>query len=474
MVFSSFEFILLFLPLVVCGFWLARQYFGDLTARLFLIAASSVFFGFFKPSNVIFIVVSGAFNFVVAKKIQEGTERYKSHWLVFGLCLNLLFLAAFKYLDFFTSLINQTLGAHLPMPGVPLLLGVSFFTIAQALLLVDCFQKSDRVGTIVEHFGFVLFFPYLISGPIERSANVRKQLEKQVRFSDVSNLVALGVFLFSIGLTKKLVFGDSFAGVSDAGYANLGRLSFIESWLASSAYLLHLYFDFSGYSDMAVGCALMLGVQIQQNFKSPLKSTSITDFWRRWHISLSNAITNYLFTPIVKRFSKVTLTASCIATVIAMTIAGLWHGPSLNYVLFGLMHGLALGLNQIWRKKTKSFKLPVAGALILTLVFVNLSFVVFRADSLNAALQMLSAMFGFNGFGFDLSVLAAQLKIGWGFFFKPLFVGLLIVCFGISSFDLAKRFELTRLSAVGCTLLLFYGLILLNSTVAKNFVYFGF
>jgi alginate O-acetyltransferase complex protein AlgI len=474
MAFSTLSFTLVFLPLVICGFWLLRQWEQGPWARVWLIAASAVFFGFHQPSNLILIALSAIFNFCVARRLTVTSGLVARRWLWIGLVANFAFLAAFKYLDFFSATFNQVVGTHLNPPGLPLLLGVSFFTIAQAVLLVDCYQKSDRVDKLLDHLSFVLFFPYLISGPIERFANMGKQLRAEAKLGEASGKIALGLFLFSIGLVKKLVFGDAFSAISDAGYAGISSLSVIEAWISSAAYFLHLYFDFSGYSDMALGCALMLGIEVQQNFRAPLKSTSVSDFWRRWHISLSNVITSYLFTPIVKIFGKVTLLSSAVATILAMLIAGLWHGPSWNYLLFGAIHGVGLAFNQVWRKKFKSFKMPKPMAIVLTLVFLNFSFVVFRSDTLKDAGEMLAIMLGASRSIWDVSVLAVHVKLGLTFFIKPVFLGLLIAAFGKSSYDLAKSFQTNRKTSLVTVVCMLLGLVVMNTSAAKKFVYFGF
>jgi alginate O-acetyltransferase complex protein AlgI len=475
MSFSSFSFVLCFLPITVIGYWLLREYAPSAWSRGWLILSSAVFFGFYDPKNLLFVFASVIFNYIVAIKISEPEPAPRRLvWLYFGLVTNILFLCAFKYLDFLIGAINSVFGSAIPMSGIPMLLGVSFFTIAQAVWLVDCYQKADRVNGLWSHLGFVMFFPYLISGPIERSVLITKQIETDAKFSTASRMVALGVFLFAIGLAKKLVFGDAFAAIADSGYTSISKISLIEAWISSFAYLFHLYFDFSGYSDMALGCALMVGVSIQQNFNSPLRSTSITDFWRRWHISLSNVITNYLFTPIVRQFKKVDLFASCFATILAMTIAGLWHGPAWTYIVFGLLHGLGLACNQIWRKKFKSIKIPKWLAILITLFFVNFTFVFFRADSMTDAISMLAAMVGVHNSILGISILGTHFPLGLGLIFKPFILGLILIWFGKSSFELATDFKFGRTAAVCTSVLIVLSLFLMNSSVAKKFVYFGF
>ena len=244
-----------------------------------------------------------------------------------------------------------------------------------------------------------------------------------------------------------------------------------EAWGAAFAYALQIYFDFSGYSDMALGAALLLGIRIPKNFDNPLRSLSITEFWRRWHISLSNFITTYLYTPIVRSFGRVTPANSAKATILAMTIAGLWHGPNWTFVIFGAAHGVALAVNQYWKKKKKSLPDPIAW--LLMMAFICFAFIFFRSPNLSVARQMLAGAVGLHslsGFGVLLeSFRSARLTVG-----LPALVGCLVAFFGPSSNKLAEEYRLSPTLACGVAGMILVAFLFMNSSNATEFVYVAF
>ena len=233
------------------------------------------------------------------------------------------------------------------------------------MYLVDCYEGLSPALILFDHATFVSFFPYVISGPIAKSKRMVHQFDNFGGVPDErSTLIARGLYQFSIGLFKKVILADAFASIANLGFGTGSRLSAAEAWIFSVCYTMQIYFDFSGYSDMAIGSAMMLSVEVPRNFDAPLRSKSIIEFWQRWHISLTNFITTYLYTPILKKFERATLTASAISTLIAMTIAGLWHGPSWTFVAYGAIHGCGLAINQFWRKK-KMPKIPAFASWLL-------------------------------------------------------------------------------------------------------------
>ena len=284
------------------------------------------------------------FNYAVARVIRSAEEPARRRWLIFAVSANVAFLCAFKYVNFL-------LGGLLHLPSLAFPLGVSFFTIQQIMYLVDCYEEMTTPSSLLDHAVFTTFFAYITAGPITRARDVISQLQAPAP-REIAEDTARALTLFAIGLFKKVVFADAFATLADSGFNAAGDVTAIPAWISAFAFTLQIYFDFSGYSDMAIAAALLLGIRIPKNFDNPLRSLSITEFWRRWHISLSNFITAYLYTPIVKSFGRVTIFTSMAATMIAMTVAGLWHGPAGTFVVvFGAMHGAALAANQYWKEE---------------------------------------------------------------------------------------------------------------------------
>ena len=259
------------------------------------------------------------------------------------------------------------------------------------MYLVDTYQGLNGPSSLFDHATMVSLFPYIISGPLVSSRTIVPQLHRSTLDDSRIQAICRGLYIFAIGLTKKVVFAEAFAAVADVGYSSPGSLSSIEAWVATFAYTFQIYFDFSGYSDMAVGTALMLGLEIPQNFNAPYRAKSISEFWTRWHISLSNFITNYLYTPILRSMHPVTIWTSALSILLAMGIVGLWHGPTWGFVVYGLLQGVALSINQIWKRK-KLAKIPDLLGWLLTITFVNFAFVFFRSPQMRGSLQLISHM----------------------------------------------------------------------------------
>jgi len=472
MAFSSFSF-LLFLPVVALVYAGLRRFSRARAAQAWLLLASLFFYALPRPAHLPLLVGSILFNWALARRMgaEEEPGRRKS-WLLLGLAANVAFLSSFKYVDFFLGQIGSAAGIRLPSPHWDFPLGISFFTLTQVMYLVDCYQKLNEPISLFDHATVVSFFPYVSSGPLVRAKAIADQLGGSSPAGSRAELASRGVFLFTQGLAKKVVFADAFGAIADAGFAGVGNLSWIETWAFSLAYTLQIYFDFSGYSDMAVGSAWMLGIDIPQNFKAPYIAKSISEFWQRWHISLSSFITNYLYTPILRGLGKATLATSAVAILLAMGIAGLWHGAGWTYVVFGLMHGAALAINQVWKKKSKR-RLPDGMGWALTFLFVNAAFIVFRSPSLPAAGQMLAGLLPHHNL-FGTELLATAVPFAPSVLLRPVVIGAVLAFFFKSSWELAAEFRPTWRNSLGTAALLVVSLLYLNSSVAKQFVYFAF
>jgi D-alanyl-lipoteichoic acid acyltransferase DltB (MBOAT superfamily) len=477
MLFNSFPFLLLFLPIAVVGYALARQYLGQRSAQAFLLLSSLFFYAYAKPSYVLILATSILFNWAIglwigtAKTNKSEDELRRKIYLWIGIAANLALLCSFKYANFFLqhlALIN-THGFALPNWDFPL--GISFYTLTQVMYLVDTYQGLNQPNSLLDHATLVSLFPYVSSGPLVRSRAIVPQFKKFTLSGARLDLACRGVYLLALGLAKKVVLADSFARIADAGFSSAQNMSTVEAWIFSLSFTFQLYFDFSGYSDMAVACAWMLGIDIPQNFNAPYISKSISEFWKRWHISLSNFITDYLYTPILRSLGKATITTSVIAVLIAMAIAGLWHGPAWTFVIFGTLHGCALAINQVWRRR--KMRLPAWLGWLLTFVFVDVSFVFFRSPNVPLALHMLNSMLPGRDL-FDTAALTGVIPMNVHLLLKPVAVGVVLAFFFKTSQQLAEKFRPTHITALATAALLLVCLFFMNSTVAKEFVYFAF
>ena len=475
MLFNSFPYIFCFLPIVIALTLLARRMAGPRTAQVVVLFASLVFYTWWKPIHLPYLLGSILVNWQIARWIARSKQPQRKRFLKVGIFLNVAFLGIFKYVNFFLKSFPYLIPRSFLLPDLEFPLGVSFFTITQIMYLVDCYESLLPASSLFDHATFVSFFPYVISGPIARAKHILHQvLDFGGKDDQRFDMIARGVYLFSLGLFKKVVFADAFARVAAYGVDFTSNMSTLEAWVFSIAYTMQVYFDFSGYSDMAIGSALMLGIEIPRNFDAPYRAQSIIKFWQRWHISLTNFITTYLYTPILKKFERASLTTASIATVLAMTIAGLWHGPAWTFVCWGILHGIGLAINQFWNKK-KIFKLPGALSWLLTFSFVNICFIVFHSRTLSGAgHRIVELLPQRNLFGtFNLLTMRDQ-GIILHLVGPPLIIGLFVAFLGKSSEELAREFRPSFANSIAVVFLTLIAWTFMNSTIAAPFVYFAF
>lgn len=404
MLFSEPIFILLFLPIVWAGFVLMVGRGHHRAIVGWLVAASLVFYGWWKPAYLPLIIVSMVFNYAVGIRLQRTSARRRRAWLALGVAANLLLLGYFKYVYFFGTIVNAMSGMEWSFPRLLLPLGISFFTFQQIGFLVDSYREETRRYSFLDYCGFVLFFPQLIAGPIVLHSELVPQLEGLRRRPDGSAL-AVGISIFLIGLAKKVLVADTVAGyatpVFDASAAG-ATLTFADAWSGALAYTVQLYFDFSGYSDMAIGLGWLFGIRLPLNFDSPYRATSIIDFWRRWHITLGRWLRDYVYIPLGgNRRGRTRRYANLMAT---MLLGGLWHGAGWTFIVWGGLHGTYLLVNHGWRellaaRDTPDPAAPLAtmGGRVLTLLAVVVGWVFFRAQNLPSAGRMLRTMSGVEG-----------------------------------------------------------------------------
>ncbi|ELY3574991.1 MBOAT family protein [Cronobacter sakazakii] len=380
MLFNSLNYILLFLPAAAALYALIRAL-SVTSAKLFMIAASAYFYVYMTWSGAPVLALSCIISYSAYCLIRSGSHRKAA--LSVGVIANVLTLCALKYNHFIPAGASGA-GDFLHAYGMPL--AVSFFTFQQISFLVDAYKgKIGSVG-IIDYLYYILFFPKMIAGPITRW----NDLMPQTNSSEVvkSSMLLAGLTVISIGLFKKVVLSGLFARYADVGYAHTDTLSFIEAWVTTLSYTAQIYFDFSGYSDIAIGSALLLGIRLPDNFNSPYKAVNIRDFWNRWHISLSTWLRDYVYIPLGGSRKGLPRTISNL--IITFLVSGAWHGSELNFIIWGLMHGVATAINVLWEKAGLS--MPSLAGWLITFLFINFSWIPFRAESVQSAYEIFSAM----------------------------------------------------------------------------------
>jgi len=471
MLFNSFPFLFVFLPVVAIVYYLLARGAMPRAAQLWLLVASLVFYGSAKPSYTPLLVGSILFNFLIGRTIARAQGKSRKRFLVLGISINIAFLASFKYINFIFGALAAWWKPAFTLPDWTFPLGISFFTLQQFMYLVDCYEELIQPNDLLTHAVFVSFFPYVISGPITRARQIVPQLQQAVATD--AQKISQALVLLAVGLFKKVVLADSFSRLADAGFSGIGGLSTLEAWASSLAYTFQIYFDFSGYTDLAIAAALLLGFSLPINFNTPYRSLSITEFWQRWHITLSQFITTYLYTPMVRGFGRVTLAKASLATLLAMTIVGLWHGPSWTFVVFGALHGAALVVNQVWRKKVR-VSIPAPLAWLGTMLFLNAAFVFFRAPDISSAVQICRALLPQHDLT-SLWVLKESIRMAEFFTIGlPLIIGVPVALWGRNSVTLSKEIRPQVLTAWAVAALLLVSLLYMNSNLAREFVYFKF
>jgi len=396
MLFNSHIFIFLFLPITLFGFYILRKSDSGKLAILWLVLTSLIFYGWWNPIYLVLLIFSMGFNFIVGLKLTKNKNKT---FLFFGVLINLLLLGYFKYTNFFIDYLNFLFETQYNLEKIILPLAISFFTFQQIAYLIDAFRQETQEYSLLHYALFVTFFPQLIAGPIVHHKEMLPQFNNKYLGVKWQENISIGISIFIIGLFKKVYLADGISiyasPVFDAAEAGT-FLTFFEAWGGAIAYTLQLYFDFSGYSDMAIGIARMFGIKLPVNFNSPYKSTSIIEFWRRWHITLSRFLRDYLYFSLGG--NKKGPTRKSINLLFTMLLGGLWHGAGWTFVIWGGLHGFFLLVNHSWKAiKPKNFNLSPFIGWLITIILVIISWVPFRAETLTGTKNILLAMFGYNG-----------------------------------------------------------------------------
>ena len=512
MLFNSYIFIFLFFPLCLLGFYGLRKV-NSTWAKVWLIGFSLWFYGYFNIRYLCIMIFSillnyGAYRLMVrtdskADKVASAAETSlfsnKKAILITGVIANLLLLFYFKYFDFFIENMNVVFGTSVALRNIVLPLGISFFTFQQISFLADTYRGELNECSFVDYALFVSFFPQLIAGPIVTHDEMLPQFKEigTKRF-DEDNFCR-GLFIFILGMGKKVLIADTFGVAVDAGYGMIGQLGSIDAVLVMLFYTLQLYFDFSGYCDMAIGIGKMMGMEIALNFNSPYKACNIIDFWKRWHITLSRFFTKNIYIPLGG--NRRGNTRMYVNLFLVFFFSGLWHGAGWNYILWGVMHGVLYCVTRWWQKNRKkeaemgvepstlSAKAVQVSKVLLTFLYVNVAWVFFRSESIGQALVVFKRMFtggvavpsitiaetfNLDEFWYVLKVLHLTDFMYSKYILMVLFtiVILLVTFFGKNVHEMAKKWKMSWISAVALAVIFIWCVVSLSGV--STFLYFNF
>ncbi len=419
MLFHSYAFLLFFLPICVVGNRLLTH--KPSLRTLFLLLLSLWFYGANDLASLGLLCLAIVANYGILQKIRLSTlAKSKKFWLILGLIANLGMLCVFKYTDFLFTNCNALLGTALPALGLPLPLGISFFTFQQVACVVDAYRGDACDYRLDEYALFVSFFPYILSGPIAFHNEIIPQMRANAHKTTDWEQAARGLTRLCIGLGKKVLLADTLALVVAQGYAQVYTMNSVMAACTMLAYTFQLYFDFSGYCDMASGVALLLRYELPQNFDSPYKATSISQFWKGWHMTMTRFFTRYLYIPLGGS-RKGALRTYC-NTMIIFTVSGLWHGASWSFVAWGMLHGTAMVVEKLWHSKI-TWRMPVWLGWLLTFGYVYVAWIFFRAGTVRTALVFLRQLLtgGLGGFNYHFiePVITTEVLVLNKFFWVP-------------------------------------------------------
>lgn len=434
MLFNSYLFVFVFFPICLLGYYGLLRLQKPVAARVFLIAMSLWFYGYFNLSYLFIMICSIGVNFLFHRLLSrketgengaEKTGTFHKAVMIFAVAFNLGVLFYFKYFDFFLSTVNEVFGSSFALRGILLPLGISFFTFQQISFVVDTYRGEVKNCPLDQYALFVSFFPQLIAGPIVNHGEMLPQFEKMGENKPDWERIAGGFALFVMGLAKKVLLADTFGAGVDYGYGNIAALGRADAFFVVLFYSLQLYFDFSGYCDMAVGIGRMLGIEIPVNFDSPYKAVNIIDFWKRWHITLNRFFTKYVYIPLGgNRRGEGRMYLNFL---IVFFLSGLWHGAGYHFIVWGMMHGVLYVATRFWQKHVKPVfhggealgaesgtvpmqktasagepglktrvgcKIMTVVSQVVTFLYVSIAWVYFRAADVGQATSLLVTAFG--------------------------------------------------------------------------------
>lgn len=487
MLFNSYIFIFLFFPLTLIGYY-GLNYAGKYKASLaFLVGMSLWFYGYNNINYLIILIISILINYAIVTVLSSVTaSSMRKLCLWAGILLNIGILFYFKYYDFFIENINSAFKSDFPLLKLILPLGISFYTFQQLSYVIDSYRKECEKYSFLEYAAYVSFFPQLIAGPIVYHSELIPQFQdihnKKLNFENLSR----GLYAFSLGLAKKVLLADTFSKIVTAGYGDIAGLNSSSVILVMVCYSLQIYFDFSGYCDMAYGMAYMLNIKLPFNFNSPYKAQSVSEFWDRWHMTLTRFFTKYIYIPLGgSRQGKM---RTYLNVMIVFLVSGLWHGANWTFIIWGALHGIVSVFEKII--KTDQWKLPKYIRMILTFIFVTFAWSLFRAPSLSAAELLWHQLFH-AGFGpvyqpiidkfRDLTELSFLYRAGlkglmnrYPWLMLTGFTGIcLLACFTLKNTqEKTARLTLTAKKCITVAVLMFWSILSLSEI--SEFLYFNF
>ncbi len=477
MLFNSYIYIFLFLPITLIIYYILNKFKLIKLSKGWLILASLFFYSYWKLDYLPLILFSMVFNYSIGSTLLNDVNlKINKKFVVgFGIIGNVLLLGYFKYFNFLLDNLNALMYTEFNYMKIVLPLAISFFTFQQIAYLVDSYKGETKEYDFLNYALFVTFFPQLIAGPIVHHREMMPQFAKLRNKIFSHKNLAMGIFLFSIGLFKKVVLADNLSTFVAEGFLFVDQLNFFESWLTIISYAMQIYFDFSGYTDMALGVGMMFNIFLPQNFNSPYKAVSIQDFWRRWHMTLSRFLKNYVYIPLGgNRICELKIFRNLFATFL---LGGLWHGANWTFVVWGALHGFATVVHRLW-EKTK-IKMPNFLGVIITFLFVCFTWAFFRADSFDTGWQMTKNMIGVNGFQ-PPQIYHGHLRLEHihtlSFTDLTNVLYIIILSFGLlfamNSTQIVQKFKPNKWNAIFTSILLLIGV----STIGQpsEFLYFNF
>ena len=412
MLFNSYQFAFGFLPITLLVFGMLSARDCRRACAGFLILASLCFYAWWNWRYLFLFGFSMVFNFTWSlllvpdpSGLTEALERRRRMLLGFAIAMNIALLGYFKYRNFLIDSTGSLLGTHWHLPPPVLPLAISFFTFEQITFLMSAYRSEPGARDFISYCLFIAFFPHLIAGPIVRYAEIYPQFNRNTDFRLTAANLNEGLMIFAIGLFKKVMLADTYRPIVNPLFDRNVHMLFFDAWGGAFAFALEIYFDFSGYSDMAIGLARIFGVKFPENFASPYQARNIIQFWRRWHITLSFFLRDYLYIPLGgNRRGKFRRDLNLFIT---MVLGGLWHGANWTFVIWGTLHGLYLWINHLWEER--HYRMPDAVAWTLTFLLTTAAWVFFRAPTFSRAADFFEAMAGLNGYSLNV----VQNAIGW-------------------------------------------------------------
>jgi D-alanyl-lipoteichoic acid acyltransferase DltB (MBOAT superfamily) len=486
LLFNSYEFIFVFLPLTFFIYFYLNHKRLTVAAKGFLVFTSLFFYSWWNIIYLPLILASILFNYIIGNSLNDNNQKIKVNkkvLLTFGIVANLLLLGYFKYADFFIENFNLLSDSNVNLLHLALPLAISFFTFQQVAYLVDSYRQETSEYDFLNYTVFVTFFPQLIAGPIVHHSEMMSQFAQAKNKVFNYKNIAAGIFIFTIGFFKKVVIADTFGAWATKGFDVVENLNMLTGWATSLSYTFQLYFDFSGYTDMAIGVALLFNIKLPINFNSPYKATSIQDFWRRWHITLSRFLKDYIYVPLGgNRKGSFATYRNLMATFI---LGGIWHGAGWTFVFWGFLHGMALVIHRVWNNL--GFRLWSWLGWFITFNFINIAWVFFRAKEWDDAIKVLSAMFTgkveLPGMLANKLAFLTQYGASFGTSLKDIGPNKEIILSTIAAFiivvllknsnELAQKFKPNMITMLAISLMFVYSIITFM-TIKSEFLYFNF